>query len=193
VIVRIMSARQTEERPNDRPWSAPFAVAEVPETGRRVELAPDAATRDALARLAGVLAVPRLDAAFDLARVGRDGLRVVGRVSATVEQRCVVTLDPLQSEIEEAVDLVFVPHAIAAAPASVAEVKAMDADEPPELLEDGTVDLGAVATEYLILGIDPYPRKAGALLEAPVAGGDSSSHPFAALAALKKENGGKGR
>ena len=47
------------------------------------------------------------------------------------------------------------------------------------------VDLGAVATEFLLLGIDPYPRKPGAVFDAPPAG-DPSSHPFAALAALKK-------
>ena len=47
------------------------------------------------------------------------------------------------------------------------------------------VDLGAVATEFLLLGIDPYPRKPGAVFDAPPAG-DPASHPFAALAALKK-------
>ncbi len=35
-------------------------------------------------------------------------------------------------------------------------------DEPPEPLVDGKIDLGAIATEFLLLGIDPYPRKAGA-------------------------------
>ena len=47
------------------------------------------------------------------------------------------------------------------------------------------IDLGAVATEFLILGIDPYPRKPGAVFEAPAAG-EGGGHPFAALAALKK-------
>ena len=37
------------------------------------------------------------------------GLRVQGRVSATVGQTCVVTLEPLANEIEEAIDLVFAP------------------------------------------------------------------------------------
>ncbi len=40
-------------------------------------------------------------------------------------------------------------------------------DEPPEPLVGGTVDLGAIATEFLILGIDPYPRKPGAEFDAP--------------------------
>jgi uncharacterized metal-binding protein YceD (DUF177 family) len=179
-------------RPAEQPWSAPVAVAEVADTGRHVDLAPDEATREALAKVVGVLALPRLQAAFDLARVAHDGLRVVGLVSATVAQSCVVTLEPVQSEIEETIDLVFLPPAGLPRQASAAVAKAMDADEPPELLQDGMVDLGAVATEYLILGIDPYPRKAGALLETQPAD-EPAARPFAALAALKKENGAKGR
>ena len=55
-----------------------------------------------------------------------------------------------------------------------------------------SVDLGAVATEFLLLGIDPYPRKPGAVFDAP-ATGDPAGHPFAALAALKKDGTGKPR
>ena len=64
-----------------------------------------------------------------------------------------------------------------------------DDEEPPEPLIGGTVDLGALATEFLLLGIDPYPRKAGAEF-APPKVEDGGEHPFAALAALKKRLGG---
>ena len=94
-----------------------------------------------------------------------------------------MTLEPIESEIDEAIDLVFLPEAAAAADA--ADLQAVEADDPPETLSDGVVDLGAVATEFLLLGIDPYPRKPGAVFDAPPAG-DPASHPFAALAALKK-------
>jgi hypothetical protein len=46
------------------------------------------------------------------------------------------------------------------------------------------VDLGAVATEFLMVGIDPYPRKPGVVFEPPQTP-DAGSHPFAALAALR--------
>ena len=65
------------------------------------------------------------------------------------------------------------------------DLQALEAEDPPEALRDGVIDLGAVATEFLLLGIDPYPRKPGAVFDAPPAG-DPASHPFAALAALKK-------
>ena len=73
----------------------------------------------------------------------------------------------------------------AAAAAEAARLQALDTEDPPEPLREGAVDLGALATEFLLLGIDPYPRKPGAVFDAPPAG-DPSSHPFAALAALKK-------
>ena len=47
------------------------------------------------------------------------------------------------------------------------------------------IDLGALATEFLLIGIDPYPRKPDATFQAPEVE-DDSTRPFAALAALKK-------
>ena len=175
----------------DLPWSVPLVAAEVPETGRHVELVPDEATRQAIAKVADVVALPRLKATFDLTRHGAEGLRVEGRVVATAVQNCVVTLEPIESEIDEAVDLVFRPEPSEQPGASNEEVHALDTQEPPETLVGGTVDLGNLATEFLILGIDPYPRKEDAVFDAPPAG-DPTSHPFAALAALKKDPGSQG-
>jgi len=175
----------------DLPWSVPVVAAEVPETGHHVELEPDEATRQAIAKVADVATLPRLKAIFDLTRLGAEGLRVEGRVLATVVQNCVVTLESIESRIDEAVDLVFRPEAGELPGASAEDVDALDTEVPPETLVDGMVDLGTLATEFLILGIDPYPRKPDAVFDAPPAG-DPASHPFAALAALKKDQGSKG-
>jgi uncharacterized metal-binding protein YceD (DUF177 family) len=167
-----------------RPWSVPVAVHDVPETGRRFDLLADEATRRDIAALAGLRALPRLSATFDVVRHGRDGLRVVGAVSARVGQTCVVTLEPIENDIEEAVDLVFAPSREQAT-----DDRSRAAHDAPEALINGTLDLGAVAVEFLVLGIDPYPRKPGAVFDAPPTG-DAGAHPFAALAALKKGQGG---
>ena len=174
-----MSAR----KPAAPAWSFPVTVAAIPETGRRVDLVADQGAREVIAKAANLAALPRLEAGFDLTRHSAEGLRLVGRVHAMVVQNCVVTLEPIKSEIDEAVDLVFLPGASVAA--NTAALPAAGAEEPPETLKDGVLDLAAVATEFLLLGIDPYPRKPGAVFDAPPAG-DPSSHPFAALAALKK-------
>jgi uncharacterized metal-binding protein YceD (DUF177 family) len=107
------------------------------------------------------------------------GLHVNGRVRGEVGQTCVVTLDPIENAVDEEVDLLFLP--------GVPEPQAEgEADEDlPEPLVDDRIDLGAIATEFLVLGIDPYPRKPGVTFEPPKT--DSNGvHPFAALAALKK-------
>jgi len=167
------------------PWSVPLAVTDVPEAGRHLDLVADPQTRAAVAKLAGVTAVARLSASFDVTLRGRDGLHVVGSVSATVGQTCVVTLDPLENEIEEPIDLVFVPAAaVSPTEHGAAEVE-VTAEDAPEPLINGRVDLGAIAIEFLLLAIDPYPRKPGAVFEPPPSD-DDSAHPFAALSALKK-------
>jgi uncharacterized metal-binding protein YceD (DUF177 family) len=164
------------------PWSVPVRLDDIPETGRRLELDADAAVCAAIAAAAGLEAVARLRATFDLARRGRDGVRVVGALSATVRQTCVVTLDPVENEIEEEIDLVFAPGSASTQGGDLDLTTEMA--EPPEALVDGVIDLGAIATEFLILGIDPYPRKAGAVFEPPPSD-DAGTHPFAALAALR--------
>src|SRR5512132_2802174 len=145
-----------ERRPG-RPWSVPLALSDVPESGRHLDLFADRQTRDAVAEHAGLTALPRLEARFDVIPHGRGGLHVVGRVSATVGQTCVVTLEPLEDEIDESIDLVFAPGG-ASPQAASGEVEVPAVDEP-EVLAGGVIDLGAIATEFLILGLDPYPRK----------------------------------
>ena len=177
---------------SERLWSVPVAVADIPDTGRQVELVADPATREAIARSAGLLALPRLEATFELTRQGTDAAHVVGRVGAIVRQSCVVTLEPVESEIDEAVDLRFTPAVEASREEGGASFNSLDAEEPPEPLHDGTIDLGAIAIEFLLLGIDPYQRKPGAVFDAPQVTDDSSGRPFAALAALKKDPTSKG-
>jgi hypothetical protein len=178
------------------PWSFPVTVDDVPEgTGRHFKLVADSDIRAAVAKVAALRDLPRLKATFDVTRRGSEALHVVGRISATVGQNCVVTLEPLNNEVEENVDLVFAP------PSPMVEQQAIDLDEGaprrgrrnvdgPEAMVDGAVDLGALATEFLVLGLDPYPRKEGAVFQPPQ-DVEPDPGPFAALAGLagKERNG----
>lgn len=171
------------------PWHVPVAVEGVAETGLQLDLVADAGVRAAVARVAGLRDLPRLEAHFDVTRRGA-GLHVAGLVSATVGQICVVTLEPLSNEIEEPVDLLFLPEqqapARSAADEEVPEREHHDVNwNDPEPLVGGVIDLGALASEFLILGLDPYPRKPGAVFELP-ADGKPEAGPFAALAKLTK-------
>jgi hypothetical protein len=177
------------------PWQVPVAIEDVAETGRHFDLVADNDVRAAVARVVGLRDLPRLQAIFDVTRHGADGLHVSGRVSATVGQNCVVTLEPLANDVEEDIDLLFAPPSPSVArKAGEDEAAETDSERPqrswngPEPLIGGAVDLGALATEFLILGIDPYPRKPGAVFELPQ---DVKPEPgsFAALAGLKDKHG----
>ncbi len=171
-----------------------MAVDEIPDTGRHIEIEAPAATcaqvLELVAGLAAVRELLRLSAVFDLTRRGAK-VHITGHVNARVAQTCVVTLEPIENAVEEAVDVVFAP-APAEAPQAGLEFDGnalKDGVDPPEPLLGGTVDIGALATEFLVIGVDPYPRKLGAEF-APFKLGDDGPRHFAALAALKKRLGG---
>jgi hypothetical protein len=184
---------ERSEKYDTTPWRVPVAVEDVAESGQHFTLTADAEIRSNVARLAGLRDLPRLEASLTLTRHGAGGLRVKGRVSATVGQTCVVTLEPLVNELEEAVDILFLPRSDlepqAGKAASQKEVAAPKWDDP-EPLVDGRVDLGAIATEFVLLGLDPYPRKPGAVFKAPDQAKEEAG-AFAALASLTKGRHGR--
>lgn len=174
--------------PLDPRWHVPIRRDDVPETGLHLDLIADEEVRISLSGLAGLRTLPRLEAAIDLTREG-NGLRAIGRVWATVGQTCVVSLEPIDNTVEEDFDVFFSP----AAAAEEAEPNPYDGEDPPEPLVDGVADVGAIAGEFFLLGIERYPRKQGVVFTTP--GSDAgtdvpSAGPFAALARLKKEDGG---
>jgi hypothetical protein len=169
------------------PWSVPVAVEHIPDTGLHVDLTAPPEIRAAVAALAGLRDLPALAASFDLSRRGA-GVHVSGAVGATVGQTCVVTLDPIENEVKEPIEMLFMPGAEARV-RNAAGAAEREGEEPPEPLIGGKVDLGALAVEFLLLGIDPYPRKPGAEFATPEAG-ESGNRPFAGLEALKDRLGG---
>lgn len=168
-------------------WSVPLDIETIPDMGLRREIAASPEACAAVAKLADVRAVSQLKASFDLTRAG-EVVHVTGRVSVRVGQNCVVTLDPLDTDLDESIEVLFAPVPPEGSAASEERRRKVD-EEPPEPLIDGMIDLGAIATEFLVLGIEPYPRKAGVEFTPPEVEPDGP-HPFAALEALKKHSGG---
>jgi uncharacterized metal-binding protein YceD (DUF177 family) len=183
-----MSKTGTTEKPD--PWRVPVTVAQIPETGLHRDLEADQAVRDAVADVGGLREVLSVRASFDVtpARGGR--FQVTGHVRARIGQTCVVTLEEMEADIDEPIDLIFAPPEQIPQMATLVD-EAGESDEetpdPPEPIENGMIDLGRVATDALYLAVDPYPRKPGAVFEPVVEAADPEDHPFAALKALKAE------
>jgi Large ribosomal RNA subunit accumulation protein YceD len=170
------------------PWSVPVIVAQIPDTGLHRELEAGPATREAMASVAGLREILFATASLDVTPKGAGRVHVAGRVRARIGQTCVVSLDPIENDIDEAIDLIFAPpEQIPQLAELVDEAMASDTEvpDPPEPIENGVIDLGRVATDALFLGIDPYPRKSDVVFEPPVVAADPEDHPFAALKALR--------
>jgi hypothetical protein len=169
------------------PWSVPMMVAQIPEHGLHRDIEANAAERDAMAAVAGLRDVSSAQASLDVTPIPDGRVHVVGRVWARIGQTCVVTLDPVDNDIDEAIDLIFAPASqIRELAESVDDTEGeAEVPDPPEPIVDGAIDLGRLATDALFLGIDPYPRKPGAVFEPPAVPVDPEDHPFAALKALK--------
>jgi len=170
------------------PWRYPVVVAKIPDTGLHREIEADPVARVAMADVAEVREILSAHATFDVT-LGRDSrVHVAGRVRARVGQTCVVTLDPIETDIDEAIDLEFAP------PEQIRELSDLvdsaeegeaEIPDPPEPINNGVIDLGRVATDALYLAIDPYPRKPGVAFEPEIEAVDPGDHPFAALKALQ--------
>jgi uncharacterized metal-binding protein YceD (DUF177 family) len=169
-------------------FSHPVPVGEIPEQGIDVTLSADAPTREALAKADGLVGIAALNADLHVARQGLSRFNVTGTVRAKITQTCVLTLEPFDSDVVEEVDVDFAEPSVAASAAAEADAlsgTAQPADrDPPDPIEGGAIDLGALAAEFLALGLDPYPHKPGAEF-APVSDPhDAAERPFDVLKKL---------
>lgn len=176
------------------PFSRLVDVRSLPAPGVEVTVEANAAERAALARLFGAPEVARLVGVYRLKPGSRGQVMATGTARATLTRACVLTLDPFEESVEEPVDVVFAPDAGAAHRAlttgrsgSEAEVDlaALSSVDPPDPIVDGRIDLGALTAEFVALGLDPYPRKPGAVFQGAGDDGDEQG-PFAALGGLAK-------
>ena len=172
----------------DLPLSLAFRTATL--SGRKpqhFDLQPDAAAREGIAALLGLIGLPELRFKGTMTPRGRRDIVLEAELSARVVQACSITLAPVYARLNETVlrrylaDYTF-PEA------DEAEMPEDDTTEPlPEV-----IDAGAVALEALALALPPYPRAPGAELGEAVFAEpgtvpltDADLRPFAGLGALK--------
>ena len=171
------------------PWRVPVVVAQIPDTGLHRALEDSDTVRAAMAEVAGLREIMSASASFDLKLMSGGRVHVTGEVHGRIGQTCVVTLDPIENEINELVDLVFAPpeqiRSLAALVDEAAQSEDEEVPDAPEPIVDGVIDLGRLATDALLLAIDPYPRRPDAVFEPPVEIKDPADHPFAALKTLQ--------
>jgi hypothetical protein len=177
-------------------FSRPLVVDDLPDAGLEVAIRAKPDECEAMAERDGLEAISSLEADLRVTKQGRAGCNVSGILRANVAQICVVSLDPFETAIRADIDVDFAPAA-AGAPESLRARPDIAADgdlaglfskqsEPPDPIVDGRIDLGAVVEEFLVLSLDPYPRKPGARFDEDAADPVEKISPFAVLRKLKE-------
>jgi uncharacterized metal-binding protein YceD (DUF177 family) len=161
---------------------------DIPETGVDTKRTASAEQLQAVSLALGVTACEHMAISYTLHGIMDGTYRLAGRLKARVVQPCVITLEPVTQEIEEALGVDYWPADQMPEPAK-GEITVLEDDADMQPLIDGRIDVGAVAYEVLASAVDLYPRKAGATFEweDKAAGGAQPAkvNPFSVLAKLK--------
>jgi uncharacterized metal-binding protein YceD (DUF177 family) len=128
---------------------------------RRISANPE--ERAALAKRFDLIGIDRLEAVFSLKRAGGGVIHVSGTLEADVTQACVVTLAPVPAKVAEAFSADFADEDRRRPAEGDLD---FEAEDPPEPIRNGHIDLGELAAEQLALALDPYPRAPGAAIPA---------------------------
>ena len=168
----------------DVPFTLPVDVRALPPKGRRVAIEPSEAEREAIARSLDLARLEAFGGVLSVTPWRNDGVAVEGTLEADLAQPCVVTLEPVPAKLSVPVEATFLPEGSSSMTENE-EWLDPEGEDAPEALVGTTLDLGALAVEFLSLALDPYPRADGASLP-ETAGDGERSGPFAALASLRE-------
>jgi len=173
----------------------------LPSSGKSYNIEASPEERAALVERLPIDSLESLEAEFSVVPGAGDRILLTGRLHAAIRQTCVVTLEPIESEIDVSIDRTY---SASAKPYwgpedepdedgnSIRGGPTKNVPDPLEPLEKGGIDIGEVASEELAIEIDPFPRRHGAELKASpaVSGeyqGEDVKNPFAVLEKLKKK------
>lgn len=163
----------------DKKFSRLIHVEAVPDEGLEIAVCASGAERAALAVECGLAGIESFEASFRVTKQNSSRFKVSGSVAARVVQTCVITLVPFAADVQAEINVEFVtPAHIKTETGSFA---GMSEDDFPDTAEDGQIDLGALAAEFLVLNLDLYPRKPGAVFEWTDTGAEEIDSPFAVL------------
>lgn len=172
--------------PGPTVWTVPIRLDQVGKGASR-RLVPNGAHRAAIAEQLGLVELSGLEADVQVLPWGRD-YEIKGSLKGVVVQTCGVTLEPFSTEI-------IANFSVKASENPPEEELDPDVEitletpDPPDLIENGQIDLAAYVVEHLALEIDPFPRRPGAEFQPPAA--DPEPSPFAVLAQLRRDRTGE--
>ncbi len=167
--------------------------------GTFVDVKANEAECAAIAEAYHLPALAALSARYNLRKHGKR-VSLTGTLKAHLTQDCVVTMEPFESEVSEPVEMEYAPeHLVAEVWERIAKAEASGTnapvEDPPDVIVEDKIDLGALTVEALALSLDPYPKKPGVEFETHEEEDETSldDSPFAVLARLRAQGGPEGK
>ncbi len=168
-------------------FSFPLKVEDMGSGDKTYRLQADAAQLAFIGQVLKVDAVQRFEAELTVRFYRKEHrIDVNGTVSADVTQTSVISLEPFIKPYHSEFSVFYDTELTRA---QLQELDFEFDDEVPDLVENGQIDLGAIAMEQLALVLDDFPRREGEVFEFKSEFDEettAAAHPFAALAKLKK-------
>lgn len=152
-------------------WSYLVDVKGIDAKGQALSIEPTEAERTRLIRRLGLLALDDCQANLKLSLNDGHIIHVKGVVTAKARQSCVMTLETVETAVREEFEAWYAdPQQVVSLNKARrdqkirkghVEIPLADEREDPEPIVGGKIDVGELVTQYLSLGIDPYPRAPG--------------------------------
>lgn len=169
----------------DQPLDWFHATSDAPENGRSFERQAHAAERAAVVSSLRLGSCDDVEVRYELRALAGGRYRLQGRLRARLTQPCVVSLEPVQQQIDEDFEVLFWPAD--SIPDDSGREREILSEPDIEPIRDGKLPVGRVVFDLLAAAIDPFPRKDDAEFawSDPKATNAAANTPFAVLAGLK--------
>ena len=170
-------------------FSRPYRIDQIPGAGLKLDLTASPEERAALARRFGLPSITTLTAHVRLkALAGGKLFRLESQFQSDLTQTCVISLEPIPASVEDSFTVTYTQELREEGGLEIDLY--MDEDDPPDLIEEGVIDVGEAIAEHLALALDPFPRHPDAVFttvdEAPEE--PKKANPFQVLVKLQKNN-----
>lgn len=146
---------------NNKEFSRIVAVERINNTSAEYNIEANQQEKEALSVRFSLVAINSLKANFIISRAEeRDGYLIKGTVFADVVQSCIVTLADVPARLD------FLIEVIACKQRAIQNTTAdhlldLEEEDIEFIDENGCIDIGEIAAQYLSLNLDPYPRASG--------------------------------
>lgn len=174
-------------------------IEKIPKQGLSLSVKLTESERKTLQAMLDLVDIQNFEVDVEIKKAGAQSYRLKGRVSADIVQNCIVTLERLNSSLQEDIDTRFLPafpkHAKPNESQEITETIDINPLEQSDTegIVDNVLNVGKVIYETFATAIEPYPRKNDVSFEwdDPLNQDDdikkNSNNPFAVIKEWQKD------